>query len=635
MRKIKTTLCLILSLILILSSAVPVFAAAPFTDVPSDKWYAPYVEYVYENGLMTGTTGTTFSPDTNMSRAMVVTVLYRLEGEPDASATLPFTDVPAGKYYTGAVRWSYENGIVNGTSDTAFSPDSYITREQLVTIFYRYAQSKELDTSARADLTGYSDRSSIANFAKDAFCWAVSSGIINGTTDTTLSPKGNATRAQCAAILQRFIEWMEENSGKDELVAQEQDYAYFEEIPENAVQDLRYFAPKYLTVYKSPGTDYCRFSYLNTDAIYAYLEMMEAECNCTPTDAFHQSYSGSFNSWGLICNDFPDAKQISQTFAKNKCHIDIWTSRSSYGDTSYRINYSSDLVPFDLGYRIDPADAEHYSLLPQGESVASGLMRMADGSYQTTDGRLRTAVGSATVVREGTGLSASANYDIDGDELRITGYWDEEEILFINDGPALAQDDIFRAYELEDDDYTFRIICGEDSYSQNYNSDYFETISLRVMYYEPEGDAVFYIYARLSDDAENAPKELEALAAVSLAPPVEEPMPEYDEDDLITVNGLYDDDPITITMNDILEIEYNHREWDSSYHTFEWEIIEGAELVKVYGAYDSRTFFPQDTGVVVVRMRYGYSVEEPDVLTGYPRRNPKSKTYTYSIIITE
>ena len=637
MRRNRKALCLILVLILLLSSAVPVFAAHPFTDVPAGAWYTPYVDYVYENSLMNGISATAFAPGSNMSRGMVVTVLYRLEGEPSARGSTPFSDVPSGKYYTQPVAWAYENSIVNGISATRFDPDADITRQQLVTIFYRYAQSERLDTSVRGDLSAFADRGSISSFASDAFRWAVGCGIINGVDASTLAPAGNATRAQCAAILQRFICWANGDPilpGGAMLVAKAQDYSYFEEIPENAVQDLRYFAPKYLSVYRSPGKNYCRFSSLNTDAVKAYLAMMEANCNCTPTPEYHQSYSSSFRSWGLICNDFPDAKLIGQTFAKNKCHIDIWASRDSFGDKDYRINYSPDLVPFDLGYRMDPADEAHYSLLPQGKSVAEGLIRLADGSYQTTDGRLHTASGSAAVIRNGQLLSGSVGYDHDDEELTVTGFRDGESFRFVNEGPELAQDDIFRSYELEDEDYIFQIICGEKTYSKNYNSDYYDTLSIRVMYYNPQGDAVFYIYADLAEDVEAGPETLEILAAVRIAPPVEEPMPDFDQADLITVNGRTVDNPISITLDDILEIEYTYREWDSSYHTFEWDIVEGAELVKVYGAYDSRTFFPQATGQVVVRMRYGYSVEEPDVLTGYPRRVAKSRNYTYTINIT-
>ena len=186
----------------------------PFVDVPSDSWFAPSVEYVYHNGLMNGVGEDTFQPNSSMSRGMIVTVLHRLEGKPAASAAAPFSDVAASAYYSDAVAWSYENGIVKGTSDTAFSPNGNVTREQLVTIFFRYAAAKEYDVSARAALSEFSDVEAVHSYALDAVRWAVAEGIISGVNRNTLAPGGEATRAQFATIVQRFVLWAE-NQGRD------------------------------------------------------------------------------------------------------------------------------------------------------------------------------------------------------------------------------------------------------------------------------------------------------------------------------------------------------------------------------------------------------------------------------------
>ena len=179
---------------------------APFTDVPDNAWYADAVQYVYDNGMMTGMSSTSFSPDATTNRAMIVTILYRLEGEPEAG-TSNFTDVAAGSYYADAVAWAQANDIVNGISATAFAPGNAITREQMAAILYRYAQYKGYDISVGGmALSEYTDASQISSFAATAMQWANENGLITGMTATTLAPKGSATRAQVATILMRFCE---------------------------------------------------------------------------------------------------------------------------------------------------------------------------------------------------------------------------------------------------------------------------------------------------------------------------------------------------------------------------------------------------------------------------------------------
>ena len=155
---------------------------------------------------MNGVSKTKFSPNTPTSRAMIVTMLYRMEGEPATSANAGFKDVPAGKYYTNAVNWAFEHEIVNGYNATTFGPGDDLTREQLVTILERYAKYKGMDVSKgeAAYLTGFTDADKISNYAVKAFRWDVDAGIINGMTKTTLSPKTNATRAQVATMLMRY-----------------------------------------------------------------------------------------------------------------------------------------------------------------------------------------------------------------------------------------------------------------------------------------------------------------------------------------------------------------------------------------------------------------------------------------------
>lgn len=177
----------------------------PFTDVSTSDWFYSDVMFVYENGLFSGTDSRSFSPNASMTRAMLVTVLYRLEGEPAGTGSSSFSDVCSGSYYEKAVAWAAANGIVTGTGSTSFSPDAKVTREQLAAILYRYAQYKKQDTDAGAKLDSFSDAGNVSGYASEALSWAVSEGLINGASGR-LMPKGDATRAQVAAILHRFVE---------------------------------------------------------------------------------------------------------------------------------------------------------------------------------------------------------------------------------------------------------------------------------------------------------------------------------------------------------------------------------------------------------------------------------------------
>ncbi len=178
----------------------------PFGDVKSADWFYNDVKYVYEKGMMAGTAADVFAPNATTTRAMIVTILYRLEGSPAVTGTSAFVDVPVGQWYTDAVNWAAANQIVKGTSATTFAPNDSITREQMAAILYRYAQYKGYDVTKKADLSGYSDNGQVSAYAKDALAWANAAKLINGVTNTTLAPQGNATRAQVSAILHRFCD---------------------------------------------------------------------------------------------------------------------------------------------------------------------------------------------------------------------------------------------------------------------------------------------------------------------------------------------------------------------------------------------------------------------------------------------
>lgn len=176
-----------------------------FDDVSSSAWYADAVEYVVSNGVMNGTGDTTFEPDAALSRSMMVQVLYNMENKPAASDAA-FIDVADNAWYADAVAWAAENKIVNGVEENQFAPDDNITREQMAAILYRYAQYKGQDVSARADMNAYTDFAEISSYAEPMLAWAVSEGLITGSSDTTLSPAGNATRAEVAVVLMRYLQ---------------------------------------------------------------------------------------------------------------------------------------------------------------------------------------------------------------------------------------------------------------------------------------------------------------------------------------------------------------------------------------------------------------------------------------------
>lgn len=176
-----------------------------FTDVPLNAWYYDSVYNAVGLGLFTGLDETTFAPEEVTNRAMLVTVLHRMAREPEETVTTPFIDVPENLWFSESVAWAYANDIVRGMTATTFEPFFNISREQLATMLYRYAVYCEYDTSASADLSGFADEEMVSPYALDALCWAVAEGIINGTDGDRLDPTGSATRAQCAAMMVRFL----------------------------------------------------------------------------------------------------------------------------------------------------------------------------------------------------------------------------------------------------------------------------------------------------------------------------------------------------------------------------------------------------------------------------------------------
>ncbi len=184
----------------------------PFTDVNASDWFYDDVMFVYEKGLMSGISATTFAPYANATRNQIAVIFYRMEGSPAVEGKNSFTDVaygPGTAWFYDAVTWAQQKGIMGGFGGGKFGPDEQVTREQLASIFYRYAQVKGYDVTNIGSLDSFTDRENVSDWAQEAMKWAVSSGIINGGENNLLDPKGTATRAEIAAMLHRFIEKQE------------------------------------------------------------------------------------------------------------------------------------------------------------------------------------------------------------------------------------------------------------------------------------------------------------------------------------------------------------------------------------------------------------------------------------------
>lgn len=179
-----------------------------FVDVSESDWFHDAAKFIYEKGMMSGTAANAFSPNAATTRGMLVTILYRMEGQPEAAQS-SFSDVPREMYYAKAVDWASQNGIVTGYGGNetgTFGPDNSVTREQMAAILYRYSAKKGKDVTARGDLSGFTDQAAISAYAQEAVTWAVGMGLVSGMGDGTVAPTGSATRAQVATILMRYLE---------------------------------------------------------------------------------------------------------------------------------------------------------------------------------------------------------------------------------------------------------------------------------------------------------------------------------------------------------------------------------------------------------------------------------------------
>ena len=399
-------------------------------------------------------------------------------------------------------------------------------------------------------------------------------------------------------------------------------------ITANALPDLHYWSGRTVGYADEPtinGTEAHYFEYgcKSSELKAIFLEYLDAlQENGFTQVGYYNKYGGE--SWGFLL-EFAgdDVRTVGQMFTDTPCHFTVYND-----DGVMKFIVSKDLTVCDTGLR---RDGSTDALVPQGPSAGAGLIRLPDGSYQTSDGRLSAAIGTAMVLRDGTPYTATAEYA--DDKINIEGYYRNESIFFRAQADYLMEGDILTQREMRQwrqftkekgsqDTYKYQTVADISTtnngewISPTYESLKYaqmDVCTARVMYMDKGGDAVYYFYARFFG---GEPKEIEALCAVSTA----------DE------TGAFGK-ATYIETGDSVTLNYPHREYGSDYHTFDWEIVEGDERVALDAVGDTCTLTALKPGTAVVRVNYGYNTVQPDVLTGIPRSASRHKSETYYFVI--
>lgn len=533
-------------------------AATPqFKDVKTSDWFCEAVEYVVKNGLMSGTSSDLFSPESVASRGMLVSILHRMAGAPAASGAA-FSDVDKSKYYAPAVSWASANNIASGYADGRFLPENPVTREQLAVILYKYTQYQGRSTTTKETLAGYTDTASISAYAVDAMRWAVGNGLITGTDNNKLTPQGTATRGQLALILKRYHSDTSGNPAPTgaSLVAnpiplhtqstQRLDKASI------AIQNPAMYCAGALTeqamtisgsynVYNFTGTAKDKAvleSYVNT--------LCNGNYNLKLTKTYHQFNIASTQfSWGL---DYTGSGSVSETM--DVTYTDAFCNVCVFGSISQNSMSAAVWIPqgmevSDLGLRYD---TRTQASALTGPSATAGLYKLSNGSFQTTDGRLSTTVGHAAVRRDGANYTTTAGFHKDTllgrEELSLGNFYQNETLFFSTEADKTVSGTLYTLSDLARDEswlnqptpplksaedfsnYTWTRFFGAahngefiTPLTSAYNP--FKSLTVRVMYYQPNQTAVYYIYAEFT----SAPYEVEALCAVDLSGKTPAPTP--------------------------------------------------------------------------------------------------------------
>lgn len=403
----------------------------------------------------------------------------------------------------------------------------------------------------------------------------------------------------------------------------------YNKAPANGVQDIRFWM----------GGQFCRngvtdmggykiYEYgsgaLNKDTVAAYVEMLQRN-GFTLVEKFYESYyTNSYLSYGLTCDFMPNATTHEQVYTSNQVHVSIYKSRNT--DWSFYI--SSDLEYCDLGIRENGGNVE---IIPRGDSAGAGLTRLSNGSYQTSDGRLSTQVGSAVVIREGVQNTANAFLELEKGRciLTIDGYMPDEALVLDYEEGSLDSGDIFLINDLADGEPALSMtIDGERvGLNRKFGSE-FHSITLRVMHYEESKDAVIYMYVETHG---GSPAMLEVLCAFSTMPYVEPPETRPTKVDA-TYSTIEDEDfSMKVGESILLEIGLESYHFGSDYFTYDWEVVSGGEVVDIYGVGNNCYITATESGTAVVTLRFGYTEEGNNVLTGNPQTEHHTAERTYTI----
>ncbi len=341
-----------------------------FSDLVKDAWYIPSVQHVYFAGLMNGMQQDKFSPQNPMTRAQLVTVLYRMAGEPEVTTENPFTDIAETAYYYNAVRWAQNNGIVTGLTATTFGPNAHVTRQQMCTILYRYAAKLELPLTQRKPLTDFTDADQLADYARDPMSWCVAVGFINGKPGNLLDPLGTATRAEIAKVLTAFDTFLavQEALAKDNWA---DIYSDQEPLPEiNREDPLYLYAQEVFDTINQKRTDNGLSELQWSDRVFiaaqTRAEELSGENSFGHTRPDGTNYATVFNQFRIESSTRNEIIAHGYTSAKDL--VDVWATANATSPVISAVVYSSGAVGV---YQLPPeeegkAGRYYYALLVIG-----------------------------------------------------------------------------------------------------------------------------------------------------------------------------------------------------------------------------------------------------------------------------
>lgn len=400
------------------------------------------------------------------------------------------------------------------------------------------------------------------------------------------------------------------------------------EVPKNAVPELAAWSNGTASSTKVITTSEKHVDYkvpTGLEVIEDYIEMLQAN-GFTLVDEYYFSYKKDFQSWAFTCDAMPDAETIEMQYEDTPCHVCIWMSED-YDE--YRIDISSSLQFFDTGVRRGGGMSNE---VIAGPSAGAGLYRMPDGSYQTTDGRLSTVTGNAMVIRDGKTYTCDARWVVEGEDERLwvenyyrnEGFFMEVPKNSLMDGDVLQINNFLREryYTTEKESlasYNWHTPFFAISYDGQWmgpvlNGTDFKALTVRLVYYQPGGEAVYYVYAELKD---REPSVVEALVAV----------------DMSGGSGGNFGNATRLSVGDTFTLNYSGEVFGSSYHVYDWKVTDGADNVRIEASGSRCRVQAEGKGIATVTVTYSYTEEEPDVLTGIMRNQRKSRSQSYNFII--